>query len=189
MGNTCRLSPRALVLYAGGRERVEYYPQVWYFLFSPFSSPLWLCSLKQKHKYTVLIWPIKKMGRRDRCNVHLVVIDYGHLVRQQPFHIMSDHKLPRKAVSVWRAACSPERQERGAGWDSGSSPQAEAPSSWLVMLLEHDVSRWSSVRGHVMMSAHLSAEGRQDLTQHLGTSGHLCWSGSRFGCELEAAVA
>lgn len=97
------------MLYAGSRERVENYPQVAYFLFSLFSSPLWLCSLKKKHKHPVLVRPIKIMGRRGRSNVHLVVIDYGHLVRQQPFHIMSDHKTPPKScLCVVGCVCAGE---------------------------------------------------------------------------------
>lgn len=109
-GNACSLGLWALVLYAGGRKRVENYPQVGYFLFSLFSSLLWLRSLKQKCEDPILVRPIKITGRRGGSYVHLVVIDYGHLVGQQAFHIMLDHKLSRKAVSVWRAACTPERQ-------------------------------------------------------------------------------
>lgn len=78
---------------------------------------LWLCSLKLKHKYPVLVQPIKIMGRRGGSNVHLVVIDYGHLVRSQLFHIMSDHKLPGKAVSVASCLCAAEAGARGwLGW-------------------------------------------------------------------------
>lgn len=175
------------MLYAGSRERVENYPQVAYFLFSLFSSPLWLCSLKKKHKHPVLVRPIKIMGRRGRSNVHLVVIDYGHLVRQQPFHIMSDHKTPPKScLCVVGCVCA---GEAGLAGTAAHRPRPEAASSLLMPLLAHDVSQRSSVQGCVRMSAHLPAEGRQDLTQGSGTSGLLHWSGSRFGGEIEAAVA
>lgn len=48
---------------------------------------------EREHKYPVLVWPIKITGKRGGSNVHLVVTDYSHLVGQQPFRIMLDHKL------------------------------------------------------------------------------------------------
>lgn len=88
------------------------WPSDWVSSLSPLLFHSWLHSLEQKHSYLVLARPVRVMGGRGGSSIHLVVIDYGHLVRQQLFCIMSDHKLSPKAVSVKGCACTGE-QERG----------------------------------------------------------------------------
>lgn len=94
--------------------------------------------------YPVLVRPIKEMGRRAGSNIHLVVIDYGHLVRQQPFHTMWDHKLPKSCLHV--AGCMCMGEAKGRGWLGQQLITPGRGASFLLTpVLGRDVSWWSPV--------------------------------------------